>query len=423
MYLSKIKKFLKKNINSFKDYKIYKKNLKNINIKHSLTTKPKIAFLIAYPETWTSLQTIYKSCLDNNLETIIICVPKSKNHDDDYIINDQKDNLAWEALKKEKNSVNAYLGKDKWFNLKDFQPDYVFYSRPYNNQYPKLYQSNVVSNYSKICLVPYGYNIGKIRLGSLNWLVTYNAQFMLETYLFFASDIFSLKKIKRKYFIPYLTKSNKYKYLGYPRFDLLSDLIMQDELKERITITWMPRWDFRKDRQNSSNFLNYYQDFINYVKHHKQINFIFRPHPLMFAELIKRNILTKKEIDKIKTTLHSFNNLEFDTNSNYLKTIQKTDILIADMTSLLMEFFITGKPIIYCNNTKGLEKNAQLMIKSLYNTNNWLEIESVIKQIIDNNDYKKEKRLETIKSIIKEEKGKSGNMIVKHILDDYYKTN
>ena len=66
-----------------------------------------------------------------------------------------------------------------------------------------------------------------------------------------------------------------------------------------------------------------------------------------------------EEIEKI-------NNISFDKNIDYLVSLSTSDILISDFTSLLIEFFIMKKPIIYCGKTNHFNSVGKEMEKGLY---------------------------------------------------------
>lgn len=399
-----------------KHIEIYRKNIQRLNRDLKKDSTIKVVFILQYPETWNSMRTVYENAVKKGMHAKILCVPKPKNISDPNY-NMSSINEAYEFLKNDSNAINAYLGDSKWFDLKEFCPDYVFYTRPYNSHYPNVYKSETVCQYTKICYIPYGFilNDGMI------FNSVFHMNFILQTYLIFAPSKNILKKLKKFYMCQYLLKYNKFKYLGFPRFDLLLDDNFNKKTKsDNPTITWMPRWEFdtSSEGQKLSHFLEYYDEFIAFVKTHQELNFIFRPHPLMWETLINEELKTEEEIEEIKKELASINNLSIDNEKDYLPTLKNTDILIADTTSLLIEFFVTGKPIILCDNGQGYLKDGKIMVSSLYQVNTWKDVEVTLKQLINGDDKLYSKRQKAINKIIPR-KSIAGETIINYIIDDY----
>lgn len=411
---------IKKELVLRKEINTYRKSLRVIEKNQVKLDNPKIAFILQFPETWNSMKTVYESAEKKGLNPLIICVPKPKSTSTlIYEVSSDGVNEAYETLKKQNvNVINTKLEEGKWFNLREYNPDYVFYTRPYNAQYPDEYKSNMVCQYAKICYIPYGVTLN----GGMIFNSVFKANFLLQTYVTFAQSKNLLKKIKNAYLCQSLFKHNKFEYLGFPRFDLLyQDSFNNKTLdKQNFIIAWMPRWEFNTSikGQKCSHFLEYYDEFIRFVKTHQKLNFIFRPHPLMFETLIEEKLKTQEEVEAIKKEMANIDNLSMDIDKDYLPTLQKADILIADNTSLLMEFFATGKPIILSDNAKGYLKDAKIMISSLYQVNTWKDVESILRQLIDGNDMLYDKRQKAIEKIIPK-KSTAGEAIINYIMKDY----
>ena len=62
--------------------------------------------------------------------------------------------------------------------------------------------------------------------------------------------------------------------------------------------------------------------------------------------------------------------------------IYASDVVVADATSTLAEYFLTGKPIIYCHYQRDdfLELGTQLA-RGYYIANNWEEVEAYLEML------------------------------------------
>ena len=58
--------------------------------------------------------------------------------------------------------VNA-IDSGKWFDLENESPDYVFIQRPYDNYLPVEYQIETVKKYTKLCYIPYAFELMNLR--------------------------------------------------------------------------------------------------------------------------------------------------------------------------------------------------------------------------------------------------------------------
>lgn len=393
----------------------YKKGIKKANELNN--DKIKVVFISQYIEAWNSFDSVYKAFKQNDkFEVLILSIPMSDlNSEMNYSINKKHENKSFDFLKSVGiKSINAYKN-NQWFDLKKYGPNYVFYNKTYNNQYPDEYKSENVCSFSKICVIPYGFNL----FSDTIFDIVYNYEFMLDTYLTFATDVVTLKDIQKKFSWQYITRRNKYKLLGFPRFDLLKDVKKQNE-NSKITIAWMPRWEFnKKGTQKTSHFLDYNTNFINYVKKTPNINFIFRPHPLMFQTVVSEGYMTSQQVNNITEEMKSIPNLFIDYDSNYMKTLLSADILIADATSLLAEFFVTGKPIIYCDNDEGFNKIGKMLYKTFYKANSWNEIEQNLIEIINTNDFKQKDRKKILNKLTTKNIGNIGNDFSEYIIKDF----
>ena len=121
--------------------------------------------------------------------------------------------------------------------------------------------------------------------------------------------------------------------------------------------------------------LNYKDSFINFCRNlKKKIDVIFRPHPLMFDELIKKNIITQKEKDDFLYALEELN-IQMDVKSPIDVILNKTDILITDFSSIILQFFLTNRPIIYCKKNIDFNESGKIIEKGMYVITTWDEVE------------------------------------------------
>ena len=143
----------------------------------------------------------------------------------------------------------------------------------------------------------------------------------------------------------------------------------------------------------------------------------------MFMNFIEKGIMTQNEVDSFKKECIECENIVIDEEKDYIPLLHRADLLIADYTSLLMEFFVTTKPIIYCDDSKGLNKEAQEMDNVLYHAMSYKDIEELVLQIMEGNDSMREERKLVINKLVPTNIGMIGEQIAQYLIDDISNTN
>lgn len=132
-------------------------------------------------------------------------------------------------------------------------------------------------------------------------------------------------------------------------------------------------------------------------KKYTNIDFIFRPHPLLFINLEK--YWKKEEIENYIAKIHEIPNLVYQNGSDYLESFAESDALIHDCGSFLAEYFYTNKPQCYLLRTDKLlsdnfTENGIKMLENVYAAKNKGEIISFIDNVVINqNDVMYPKRI------------------------------
>ena len=87
-----------------------------------------------------------------------------------------------------------------------------------------------------------------------------------------------------------------FEYLGYPSLEPFMKIKNRNEIK---SIIWTPRWSYNKTI-GGSHFIEYKDSFVSIKEKFSEIELVFRPHPLMFDNLIFEKRMTKSEVDEFK---------------------------------------------------------------------------------------------------------------------------
>ncbi len=339
----------------------------------------RVGFLVQMAEIWDKQMNVYKELLTrDNAEVFLFVVPPYDN-ERKTLANSYYNNYFLDNYPNTIKAVDAY-GKE--IDLRQYELDYVFYQRPYDHYLPKGLRSNIVSAYARCCYIPYGFS-GSDVFDSGNT----NFHFFVNIYASFMESAYMRKKLKQKFPVSSALGVRRIENVGYPS---LEPFLKPVGKKHVETILWTPRWSY-DPTMGGSHFLEY-KDMLSGIKNEfHDVNGIFRPHPMMFEELKVKGLITAEEISNYLCGLEA-QEIEYDTGCPINQAIEKADVLITDYSSIIIMFFLTGKPIIYCPSQIELNDTYSEMSKYMYIAENEEQIYYYLEQIMQGNDYLQEKR-------------------------------
>jgi CDP-glycerol glycerophosphotransferase (TagB/SpsB family) len=288
----------------------------------------------------------------------------------------------------------------------------LFYQRPYEDLLPVEYRSESLYRKIKICYMAY--------FNSINTLYKNidNFNFLKNAHIVFYPCDDEVQYEKRNHWIGCLIGAHKILNVGYPMLDRYLKI---GDSSIDTTILWTPRWT-PELKSGGSNFLRYKDKFADLRNNYEKAYLIARPHPLTFNNFISSGLLTEEEAEEYKSLLKR-KQIELDESEDTFTAFQRASILISDYSSVILPFFLTGKPVIYCTviGATGLEFTSEFkeVIKTLYIAESWDDVTKYVEMIVSGNDYLKESR----QRIIKEKytnKRNSTKSILNIIHEDYY---
>lgn len=379
------------------------------------------AIFFVRAEHWNSCETIYryaKSRKDLNITVYVL---------PHYIFNDDgKRKLDLKGYTEmisflEKRGINFVLvydiQNDKWIDIKHINLDYVLYIFPYNSIYPEEFSMSRMYKRAKLCYVPYGFILTN-DTGVFRIVLAEN--FMRFLYIFFASWSGAADYAEELYSKVIGHKVHNVVRLGYPRFDLRPK---SEYLHEKVTILWNPRFavkgvNYPDVPTAETSFFAFKDEIINRAYKEENEYWIIRPHPDLFPAFLRHKLITPEESEKYISELERHPNAELDKEKDYLVAFDRSDVMLADFSSIVIEYAALGKPIIYCGNPEAIP--IPEMLECMYLANSWDKAVYYLDELKKGNDPLAEKRRIFMSMIASD--GRSGERIVEYILDDYRKS-
>lgn len=240
-------------------------------------------------------------------------------------------------------------------HLDDF--DIVYFANPYDSLVHKFHKIKYACNKNVLPIyVSYGYDIGRYTTigrmrGELNlvWKIFADTTYTYEDY-----SKYQIIKGQNVVLTGYSKMDNLYQYFKKP-----------PKISNNKTIMISPHHTVSMKYLPLSNFLTYNDLILELPVMFPNINFIFRPHPLLFTTLINSNIWSNEEVDNYIQLLKE-RGVEYSVGGNYFDLFLKCDAIINDCGSFTVEWLYTGKPGCFVYNNKLKHKHlTTLMNKAI----------------------------------------------------------
>ena len=370
-------KLLKKTVNIF--FRPIVKVYKFFRMKKSTAPKVEynVGFIVQLSAIWDKQIGIYEELQKRkNINTFLFVVPEY-DFKNDIVMNTYDDNNYF--LNKYEEAIKAIDLENGVIDLRTYDLDYLFYPRPYDYYLPECYRSSYMYKYVKCCYIPYGLT-GSENFDDLGY------EFFDNIYCTFMDSDYQKELLESHYPVSSYIGAKKIFSLGYPVLSRFMDLEYSDEVQ---TIAWTPRWSMDAIL-GGSNFLRYCDDFIELVKT-SNYKYIFRPHPMMFDELIKKNIIDESYKYDYLRKLEE-NGVIYDIVSPIEELFDNTDLLITDYSSIIPQFFVSNKPIIYCEGGIPLNKDYEEIVGFSYRADSWDNVMKNLESICKLGDIRSNER-------------------------------
>ena len=366
-------------------------NYKIIINKLKKKEKIRVAFFVIQCAVW-KCDRIYKKFLeDNRFEPVIVIAP--------YIL------AGKEIMIRDMNQAYNYFNtknykviktydeiKDAWLDVKNvINPDMVFFTNPYKGLTKDEY---------------YIYNW----LDTLTFYVSYFYSCGSRDEVFQNNP---LQNLVWRYFCEYeskkeeiakvaYSKARNVVYTGYPGLD---DLLFYNNpiTNKRKKIIWAPHHTIiGQPGCDLSNFLQYANFMLDISQKYPDLDFVFKPHPLLINKLYTHKDWGKEKADAYYAEWQNKPNTHVEL-GEYVDLFQSSDAMIHDCGSFINEYLAVNKPCMFCVKNKFAwdnlsEKTHEMFDKCYYLAYKKKDIIDFIENVvIKEHDHKKNSRTQYIK--------------------------
>ena len=305
--------------------------------------KIKVAFFVVHASVW-KLDEVYRLMdADDRFDPIIVIIP--------YVVFGEQQmqqdmHLAYDLfVSKGYQVVKTWNEKtDTWLDIKqEINPDIIFYTNPHELTKPEYYIyhfPDVLSSY-----VQYSFHITHLHEMQYNQLfhnLLWRAFYETEIHRDFAQQYAA-------------NKASNVAIVGYAGTDVFLNppKMVKDpwKIKNRNVkrIIWAPHHTIDDDKSflSYSSFLLYADFFLTMAdKYQNNIQFAFKPHPILRPKLSEENVWGKDKTDAYYARWNEGKNTQLF-EADYADLFLTSDALIHDSASFMIEYLYLGKPTLY----------------------------------------------------------------------------
>lgn len=367
-----------------KHYREVECTIKSIYEKNGVI---KVAYIIVFNSVFPCRPVFEEMCKDPAFDPYIIVAPNISGTYK-YLLDTYTE--TFDALSEQYGGrvINGYdCDSDEYLELKD---DYniIFFCNPYKTMVNPYHE---VEYFLDKNVLPMYVSYGFAALKFFDEIVSYD----FYNYMW-------KNTVETQLNLEYIQKTQKLKgknciVTGYIKMDKLA--LATPSVRHRKCILICPHHTVGSYKQlHISNFLTYAELFVELPRMFPDIDFVFRPHPLLFHNLVAYNIWHENQIKHYMERLLSSPNMVYDNSGDYMQKFVDSDAMIHDCGSFIGEYLYTEKPCCYMMRSldqtmDGLLPLGQKCMDNYYHAFSEKDIISFIQDVvIDGKDPLKEQR-------------------------------
>jgi hypothetical protein len=369
----------------------------------------RVVFDIQLEELWHPMEVVWKAMQDDpRFHTTVVVLPEQEMWLD-------RNRTVADRLTED----GVDFVKYPYYDIERNRPDIVFVERPYDHFRPHEFHAKALyARGIRMVYLPYGLELVG---GEDNLNGKYNRDLQRLAWRVFVRS----ERAKTAY-AQYCDAGNNHVFAsGHPVIESLvtfersrANKEMADFIGNRKAIFWNPHFTEKKDGKGWSTFKRWKDVLVSEAQRRKDFVLLLRPHPFLFQNLIMEEVMTADEVAEFRRTFETSEWLYLDKTSDSRNAIALSDALISDISSMLLLFQSTGKPILHTPNPQGPGYNFDGDVTGSYYIGDSDEsMKKFIDMAVRGEDPMRERRVESYKLYIPEPHTGIGKRIADHIYE------
>jgi hypothetical protein len=384
------------------------------SIEHNLaiaskTRKIKIGFAIIYASAFPAMPLFQLMKSSSNFEPELVIIPDALRSKDDYLnfISNQTYLLGVSY------SIQSGVDKVSGEILDVFSKyDVVCFSSPYPEMVEQLHSITHLSEQGKLVFyINYSFGVSTY---DLHWLSSEQLSFLWRAFV-------PTEFHARRWMSHSLLVKKRIVVTGYPKLESLDPIPKDKSFRKLVILAPHHSIDDSDSKWSLGNFLELCETYAKIPVLFPQVDFVFRPHPLLKSKLERDDIWGKDLTIQYFKKITNLPNVRFSEESDYLELFAKSDALIHNSGSFLAEYLYTMQPAAFLISNKkllykSLNKFGRKCLRShylLYDLENVIQFitEVVLKEL----DSKRLKRLRFLKRELQQNNISSSQKIINEL--------
>lgn len=342
-------------------------------------SKLKVVFFVLYDSMWKSDRLFEMMMQSNRFDPYIVSITHANQPEETKQSNQKHLKTFFES--KGFPFIEGYdFESCRWFDVKSFAPDIIFYQQPYNDTC-KEYKVQSLCSTALLCYIPYGIVVE-------NSAFFYNTFFLNVAWKLFYPTSFHVADARKMAD----NKGRNVVLTGYPLADEIIpnrrvDSVVWKQKDSRIKrVIWAPHHSIgENDMLSYSTFLSISDEMLDLMRSYNgKVQFVFKPHPVLKEKLYKHERWGHERTDKYYTTIDLMPNAVVS-ESDYVELFNSSDAMIHDCSSFAVEYIYSQKPVMYLSKSLHLEdynECGKQVLALHYHGHNIDEIRSFIDDVV-----------------------------------------
>lgn len=320
--------------------KRYKKDLLKVKRKVKSGRPIRVLFIVTYSEKWKA-QSLYDLLVsDKRFEPLIGVSYQKRDNLTIYQIKESMDSVEEALRRRGCKCVRLFEPfRDRYVKPSKFSPDIVFYPEVWYT--PIQHSPARVSRFALTCYIPY----------FVPNYVELEHDCMQEMHRFYWRHFVLNKELESLYTECTSNRlmAGEFIGVGHPMLDAVSCGLDPSPIGGKPIVIYAPHYSFDHPCHSKGIMISTFaitgNPILDYAKKHSEFDWVFKPHPHLYQELIKSGFMDQEETDKYYESWRRIGTV--CDSGEYMPVFRRSYAMITDCGSFLSEYGATGKPIIH----------------------------------------------------------------------------
>lgn len=366
----------------------------------------RLVILYQMPESWLNVHSIWEAAsADPAWEVRVVVLPfLHKDYD-------------WKREKSKDHLDGLGVAHEFWdaFDLRAAAGAVFLFTSPYDSTRPPEYHfENIRQLAGATAYVPYGLETGG---GEINHLYQYGQPIAKG-----ASAIFVRGADAREMYARHCpTGAGHVLVTGLPRMDGFAGLDrfpvdpgLRQQIGDRKAVLWNAHFSFDADLWSTFDLLG--EGIFDAFESRPDLALLFRPHPLLWKQLTNMGILDEAGVRAFKRELEE-KGVVVDERPDHRHAFAASAAMLSDVGSFLLEYLVTGKPVLYLENRDGLGVNevGESLISFYDKASDMSAVRDFLDRVSSGDDPGRQRRISAIDGFFPQLDGKAGQRALRHL--------